>query len=476
MQKGLKKLLSIFLLLCMLISIFTACGKSSEPSSSDQDKETEQSTDKEQGEELVEEEEEIKMDLGGRVIKFSAWWDLTLVEGQFEHTDQVIARIAEMEEKYNFKFEYVNVPYDQYLETYTASSLAGDPFADLTYVASVWWYPTLVVPGFLTPLSDLGVFDFNEDKWDQTIISMATYKGKVYGVGEGRFYPANGVWWNKTIFEREGLPNLYELQKTNQWTWDKMLEIAKKATKDLDGDGVIDQWGLEGIDDAAYAFVYSNGGEFVRMGEDGRPIFALGEPKALEALQFYQDLINVHKVFEFPPDGAAWDYPVQQFQDGKAAMLIFDFWKSEDFQSNMQDDYGFALFPIGPQGEGYVSIATATNMVCIPAATKNPQDVAVIYDERTDPFPEDLADPDKRWDRWNEGYLNNLRDVESLETILRIQDENLTRFTLHRNFRELEVMSWSFMRQISSGNQTPAVAINEVAQQAQAILDDAVGE
>ena len=40
----------------------------------------------------------------------SAWWDLTPVEGQDEQTDQLIERYAQMEEDYNFEWEYVMVP------------------------------------------------------------------------------------------------------------------------------------------------------------------------------------------------------------------------------------------------------------------------------------------------------------------------------------------------------------------------------
>ena len=37
---------------------------------------------------------------------------------------------------------------------------------------------------------------------------------------------------------------MYDVFFNYEWTWDKMLEYAKNLTRDTDGDGIIDQWGL----------------------------------------------------------------------------------------------------------------------------------------------------------------------------------------------------------------------------------------
>ena len=58
---------------------------------------------------------------------------------------------------------------------------------------------------------------------------------------------------NKTLLEREGIQI-----PENQWTWEDFYDICQKVTKDTDGDGRIDQFGVYDYDwkDA----VYSNGG------------------------------------------------------------------------------------------------------------------------------------------------------------------------------------------------------------------------
>ncbi|NLU41199.1 MAG: hypothetical protein GXX08_03240, partial [Firmicutes bacterium] len=47
--------------------------------------------------------------------------------------------------------------------------------------------------------------------------------------------------WNKTMFKENGWPMLDELYLKDEFTWDVVTEIALQATKDFDGDGVIDQ-------------------------------------------------------------------------------------------------------------------------------------------------------------------------------------------------------------------------------------------
>src|SRR5690554_856168 len=187
-----------------------------------------------------------KYDFGGRTITYSAWWDLRPDPGVSEEMERQARRVAEVEKKYNVKIDYVNVPWAEYLGRYISTIMAGDSMADIVRVEAEWFYPTLLLNNFCTNLSDLGAFDFSREKFEPVSVSLGTYRGKVYAYETGRLYPRGVLFWNKSMFEREGLPNLYEIFFNYEWTWDKMLEFTKVLTKDTDGDGVIDQWGIGG--------------------------------------------------------------------------------------------------------------------------------------------------------------------------------------------------------------------------------------
>ena len=70
------------------------------------------------------------VDLGGRVIKVASWWDLKPA-GTTAGEKARLEKIAEIEKKYNCKIEFVNVPFEEYMNKFTTSVLAGEPFADI---------------------------------------------------------------------------------------------------------------------------------------------------------------------------------------------------------------------------------------------------------------------------------------------------------------------------------------------------------
>jgi len=77
------------------------------------------------------------------------------------------------------------------------------------------------------------------------------------------------------------------LQENGDWTWEKFAEIAQMATRDEDGDGENDLWGLAIQGHNLYSpLILSNNANIINFDENGRAIYALDDPNAIEALQF----------------------------------------------------------------------------------------------------------------------------------------------------------------------------------------------
>lgn len=469
-----KKVIALLTVLVLLVALITGCSgsqkasdKSQQPatSSSDGSKTTDNSADKNSN-------DTTKLDFGGRTIRYAAWWDLTPQPGSSAGADRTIARRTELEKKYNCKVQYVNIPWDQYLQKYITAVMAGDSIGEIVTLDSRWFYPTIALNGYcydLNEFSEKGIFDFTEEKWNKDTLKWATFGGKVYGYNIGRTFPRGILFWNKSLFEREGLPNLYDLFFNHQWTWDKMLEIAKQATKDKNGDGKIDQWGLSGIDLGA-AFVFSNNGEFVDTTDPYNPKFVLNSANALEGLQMWQDFTQKYKVVELNPDGAAWDYPRQSFSNGNVAMLYTQWWMVDDIKKNMKDQYGVVLFPMGPKATEYVSQYSGFTLNVIPSTVKDPDQVAIFENEMTEPYPDEAPD------EWKDYYKERAYDEETVKTIEMLMDKGLSKVDYFGSFNDLVNMSYTFMYDIERGNKTPQVAIGEVAQQAQTILKNAISK
>ena len=412
---------------------------------------------------------EERHNFGGRTITYSAWWDLRPDPGVSLEMERKARRAAEVEKKYNVKIDYVNIPWGEYLGRYITTVMAGDRIADIAIVEAEWFYPTLLMNNFCTNLSDLGVFDFTAEKFEPITVNLGTYRGKVYAYETGRLYPRGVLFWNKSMFAREGLPDLYKIFFNYEWTWDKMLEFAKKLTKDTDGDGVIDQWGIGGANQRLErALVISNNACYIDITDRERPKFGLTDPNAIEALQMHQDLIQKHQVVSMSPEGAPWDYNVHAFVEGKIGMLVGQFWKISDYmKGKMQDEYGVVLFPMGPKAKEYASEMTGHNFKTMPITVKNPKEVAIVENAMTEPFPDEAPD------EWREYYELNVNDEESIKTVEMIWEKQLGVVNLQWAFG-IDDIFYTIEWEVMTGNKTPTAAVEERAQEAQMRIKDAL--
>jgi multiple sugar transport system substrate-binding protein len=117
---------------------------------------------------------------------------------------------------------------------------------------------------------------------------------------------------NKSLFDAAGLP--YPPAKAEQaWTWDKFIQVAKKLTKDRNGNDAtspkfdptkIEAYGLSLPQDwwGYLTFIYSNGGKFVN--DQGTELL-LNRPEDVEVLQALQDAIFVYHIAPTPTQNKA---------------------------------------------------------------------------------------------------------------------------------------------------------------------------
>ena len=469
-----KKILSIILSTAFIVTALASCGgggatdaPTTAGSTTAKPAETDKVEETEAPETTPEETETDAYDMNDRVIRMAAWWDLTPVPGESEETDKLIARYEQLENDYNIKFEYVNIPWEDYQRTYITTSMGGDSIADTAIVEYNWLYPNLATNGFLADVSQLNNFDFDNEKWNQDVRNLTTFAGETYGFEAGRPFPVGVLFWNKSMFDREGLDPIYDSFFAGEWTWDAMLEAAQALTKDTDGDGVTDQWGLSGTNLTA-AFVHSNGGQVVDISNPNEPKFALLSDQALAGFQGVQDFAQIHKVVELNPDGAEWDYARTQFINGNVGMFSGQWWMIDSMKSDMQDEYGVVLFPMGPDADTYTSHNTALNVTTIPETVENKEDVALIYNLRTEPLED--ADPED----WRIYYEDLATDAETVEVIDMLQTEGFSVLDVTSSFSGLVDLSYGYNYAIEHGQETPQAAISAIADQAQNLIDTAM--
>jgi multiple sugar transport system substrate-binding protein len=71
-------------------------------------------------------------------------------------------------------------------------------------------------------------------------------------------YPV-ASWFNEDLFDQAGL--LTPIQLGKDWTWEQALSMGRKLTKDADGDGIPEIWGIDRMGARWYIWVHQAGGK-----------------------------------------------------------------------------------------------------------------------------------------------------------------------------------------------------------------------
>lgn len=191
--------------------------------------------------------------------------------------------------------------------------------------------------------------------WEEQVMGLPLPGGNTIG---SRF-----TQYNPRLFDEAGL-----MYPEADWTWDDMVHMAQKLTKDISGDGEPDVWGVAPpIHSAWHSFVWSAGiAEFVN------PDFSsnLDDPRAIQALQNLVDLRG--SVTPAPPGGGN-----PMFQASNAAIHLnpslggnISSWREQS--RGGEPSFGFQAIPppIMPGGTS-AAVRGGSNIMVISSQTEN---------------------------------------------------------------------------------------------------------
>lgn len=189
--------------------------------------------------------------------------------------------------------------------------------------------------GWYMPLPELWPSDEIWAQYPPAYRAVSEYQGKGYGAPNiSKAYIIN---YRKSLFEAADINKAPE-------TWDEWIAAAKELTKDSNGDGIVDQWGLViGLkDQLGYRMIanllFGAGGKFVHDGK-----VKVDTPEMQQVFQFLVDLRNKHKVVPLEVNNIDYLNLVDRFKRGNIAMAMFGF--ELPSQLGFPEDMGQALLP-----------------------------------------------------------------------------------------------------------------------------------
>ena len=151
---------------------------------------------------------------------------------------------------------------------------------------------------------------------------------------------------NKTILDREGI----DMPKEN-WTWEDFYRICQLVTKDTDGNGTIDQFGVTGYT-WKNAFVENS---VVLFDAEGKKC-SLNDEKVVASIQFLERLNSLV---------SGYDVTAKEFDNGKVAFMPMSFSEYRAYKSYPLSIKKYAGFewdcvemPAGPSGDNCSELDT----------------------------------------------------------------------------------------------------------------------
>lgn len=216
-------------------------------------------------------------------------------------------------------------------------AIAAGTAPDLALIED-YWTAKLAASGALQGLDWLlqGAGEAFKDDVYPLFWQSLSYQGQIWAVP---YAMSNLVlFYNKDLFRMAGLD-----PQAPPRTWAELVELGRRLTVDLDGDGRADQWGLSfpltaqgGVVYYWLPFLWQNGGELFDP-DYKEPRFA--SPEGVGALRFWLELIYDHGILPLAP-------PIEGFVNGRVAMTLGSSAKLGTYLAQARFELGVAPLPM----------------------------------------------------------------------------------------------------------------------------------
>lgn len=212
------------------------------------------------------------------------------------------------------------------------------------FAACCAFFPIIGQQGYALDLRSFVAEELDQatvDDWDPAQYrALSTRQGIQYGLP--KYHGALALYYNKDLFDR------YDVDYPDStWDHDDYLNAMRRLTQDRDGDGKIDLWGsmFDVSWERIQVHVNGWGGHFVDPDDPSRS--RMGDPDALDAVEWLRARIWDDHVMATPLDVNNRSTR-QAFTDQSVAMVEEGSWALKDILTNARFHVGVAPFPAGP--------------------------------------------------------------------------------------------------------------------------------
>ncbi len=294
--------------------------------------------------------------------------------------DAIYARNRAVEELLNIKFSFITEPghwvdKDKFNALIKNSVMADDGAYDLVSGTMVCVLPIASDGVFLNALN-LEHINFDNPWWVQGMEEKLAVGGKLFGfVGDASlslYKDLSVIFFNQKLLNDFNLENPYELVNEGKWTLEKLAEMTKASSSDLNGDGKMEA----GIDLLGYYYhgvpqrTFQTAMEFQVVDFDDNDMPYIVDLREQDAALYdkVNDFLKLDNVTGI--DGIDHADLCAVFTADQT-LFLGEFLYGTDYMRNMQSDFGIVPMPKRDenQAEYHTQIGTSTSLFFVPTTT-----------------------------------------------------------------------------------------------------------
>ena len=229
--------------------------------------------------------------------------------------------------------------------------------------------------------------DITQPWWDQAAISDMSVKGNSFLI-TGDISPtcmltSECILFNKKLFDARGMEYQYQNAFDGKWTIDKMIEMTKDLTEDLDGDGSYsdktDLFSFTLWCDAGTALFYGQGAYMSKKDDGDIPVINYDVESISNRYNKIYSLVIDNNANYSKSDH---EMSFKVFNQGRAYFCDITFQKVEMFLRDMEDDYGVLPLPKYDEAQSnyQTNVSGAGTCIILPVSCSDTDVVGTLID------------------------------------------------------------------------------------------------
>ena len=369
-----KRLTSAAMAALLLVSALVSCGSDSKTPASTAAADT--AADTAAVTEAAAQPEIPSADYGGKEVRlqgFSVYYAPPLYaeeENGDQYNDVLYQRIRKTEEYLNIDITFDDSIGVGDVATVVQNSVAAaDDAIQLVLSHDMTGNSKLVSQNLCYDMLAIESIDLSRDYWKLSSYDMLAVNGHIYLTKPAFIIPSVGCFtFNKSMMAEYDMTEPYQDVLDGKWTLDKMMEMSKIVTKDVNGDGKMDEndtYGFVcGADWQLNAFIYSLGSSVTALDENGTIVLAMNTPHTIEVFGRLHEFLN--------NSGDAWLGGGIGMKTNRCLFSQYTT-KSLDGLRDCEVEYGIVPYPKWDEAQdGYFGY-DISSFISIPSSVADPE-------------------------------------------------------------------------------------------------------